>query len=124
MPRSVAPWFRGLMAAALVTLPLVLIGACTSESGVTPNCVNDIESTGIKPGVDGGCTGFAVCAGHESDPAFCCKAADGKKFTGDELALCLFAYGAGLPPTTAAATSSSSSGSSSSTGTGGADGGK
>jgi hypothetical protein len=123
MPRSVAPWFRGLLIAALVTLPLALIGACSSESGVTPTCANDVGEAGIQPGVDGGCTGFAVCAGHESDPAFCCKTADGKKFTGDQLSLCLFAYGEGTAPTTAAATSSSSS-SSSGTGSGGAGGSK
>ena len=120
MPRSVAPLFRALTIAALLASPFALIVACGSESGVTPTCVSDVTEAGIKPGVDGGCTGFAICEENPSKPATCCKTADGTKFTGTELSDCLFAYGAGPAPSTAAATTGSGSGStSSSSSTGG-----
>jgi hypothetical protein len=120
MPRSVAPWFRGLAIAALLALPLALLGACSSESGVTPTCAADITEAGIDLEVDGGCTGFAVCAENPSKPVTCCKSAEGKAFTGNALEACRFAYGAGPAPTIAAASSSSGG---SGTGSGGADGG-
>jgi hypothetical protein len=109
MPRSVAPLFRALALAALVAAPFALLGACSSESGVTPTCADNLGAAGIDPKVDGGCTGFAICAANPSKPSVCCTSADGKAFTGEELAVCLFGYGAGPAPSTAAASSSSSS---------------
>jgi len=127
MPRSVAPLFRALALTALIALPLALFGACATEDAVTSTCLYDITEAGITPGVDGGCTGFAICrdvAGNPAKASVCCKDANGKSLTGDALATCLFGYGEGPAPSTAAATSSGSSSSSSTgTGSGGADGG-
>jgi hypothetical protein len=119
MPRPLAPTFRAFAIAVLAALPFALVGACTVENGVTPTCVPDIDSNGIKTGVENGCTGFAICrdsAGNNADPATCCKAADGTPYAGSELSSCLLAYGVGAPTTAASTTSSG-------TGSGGAGGG-
>jgi hypothetical protein len=127
MRRSAAPLFRSLAIAVLVALPIAQIGACGGETGVTPNCVPNVSDSGIQTNVDNGCTGFAICAENPSDPIKCCKSADGKTYTGNELALCLFGYGAGPAPSTAAATTgtgtSTGTGTGTSTGTGTGSGG-
>jgi uncharacterized membrane protein YgcG len=135
MRRSAAPQFRSLALAALVALPLALMGACTGETGVTPSCVPDVDANGIKTGVDKGCTGFAVCAANPAKPEVCCEVPDGgAPMSESDHALCLFAYGAGPAPTTAATSTgtgtgtssgtSSGTGTSSGSGSGGAGGGK
>ncbi len=120
MPRPLAPTFRVLAIAVLTALPFAFVGACATETGVTPDCVPDVNANGVTP-VDRGCTGFAVCAENPGQPSVCCREADvdggkGAPYTGDKLAFCLLSYGVGAP--TSAASSSSSS-ASSSTGTGG-----
>jgi hypothetical protein len=127
MPRPLAPTFRVLAIAVLVALPFAFLGACATETGVTPDCVPDVGANGVTP-VANGCTGFAVCTENPTNPAACCRDADvevdggtvkGAPYTGEKLAFCLLSYGIGAP--TSAASSSSSSGSSSSsssTGTG------
>ncbi|MEP7120476.1 MAG: hypothetical protein ABJE95_06195 [Byssovorax sp.] len=120
MPRPLAPTFRLLAIATFAALPFAFVGACTTEVGVTPDCVSDVAANGVNP-VDKGCTGFAICAENPGNPSVCCRNADvaggkGAPYTGDQLAFCLLSYGVGAPTS---ATSSSSSSSSSSTGTGG-----
>ena len=109
MPRPLAPTFRAFAIAVLAALPLVALGACATESGVTPSCVPDVDSNGVTP-VENGCTGFAICAENPDNPAACCKSADGTAYTGDQLAFCLLSYGVGAP-TSAASTSSTGTGS-------------
>ena len=121
MPRPLAPTFRVLALAVLVALPFAFLGACTTETGVTPDCVSDVNANGVTP-VDKGCSGFAICtdsAGKPANPTTCCmKDAEGKPYVGSALAFCLLSYGVG-EPTSSASSSSSSSSASSSTGTGG-----
>jgi hypothetical protein len=121
MPRPLATPFRALAIAVLVALPFAFLGACGSETGVTPGCTPNVDANGVNTSVESGCTGFAICAENPSNPAVCCREADvkgskGPAYTGEKLAFCLLSYGVGAP--TSAASSSSSS-ASSSTGTGG-----
>ena len=119
MPRPLAPTFRVLAIAVLVALPFAFLGACATETGVTPDCVPDVNANGVTP-VANGCTGFAVCTENPTNPSVCCREADvesdgggkvkGAPYTGDKLAFCLLSYGIGAPTSAA---------SSSSTGTGG-----
>jgi hypothetical protein len=111
MPRPLAPTFRVLAIAVLVALPFAFLGACATETGVTPTCTPDVDSNGINPNVMGGCTGYAVCAESPSNPAVCCRGADvdggkGAPYTGNELAFCLLSYGVGAPTSAASSTSS------------------
>ena len=111
MPRPLAPTFRVLAIAVLVALPFAFLGACATETGVTPTCTPDVDESGINPNVMGGCTGYAICAENPSNPAVCCRAADvdggkGAPFTGNELAFCLLSYGVGAPTSAASSTSS------------------
>lgn len=122
MPRPLATPFRALAIAVLVALPFAFLGACATETGVTPDCTPNLDANGVNTSVPNGCTGFAVCAENPSKPAVCCREADvnggkGPAYTGEKLAFCLLSYGIG-EPTSAASTTSSGSG------TGGAGGGK
>lgn len=105
MPRPLAPMFRVLAIAVLAALPFAFLGACATETGVTPTCTPDVDSNGITP-VAGGCTGYATCAENPANPAVCCKDADGKAYVGDQLAFCLLSYGVGAPTSAASSTSS------------------
>ena len=121
MPRPLAPSFRALAIAVLAALPFALLGACGTETGVTPTCVPNVDQNGVNPSVENGCTGFAICAENPSNPAVCCREADvdggkGAPYTGSELTFCLLAYGVAAPTSAASTTSTG-------TGSGGAGGG-
>ena len=109
MPRPLAPTFRALAIAVLAALPFAFLGACATETGVTPDCVPNEYLNGTPPGVDNACTTYAICAENPDKPSVCCKSADGKPYVGDELAFCLLSYGVGAP-TSAASTTSSGTG--------------
>lgn len=125
MPRPVAfsASIRAFVLAAVAALPVLVWGACSTESGTTPNCVSDVTSDGIKP-VENGCSGFATCTddkGMPADPATVCCA---DKKTDSELQSCLFLYGKAPAPAGSGSSTGSGSGgggggsSSSSTGSG------
>ncbi len=78
MRRSAAPLVRALAIAVLTALPIAQIGACSGETGVTPNCTPNIDENGIQTDVENGCTGFAICAANPANPKVCCTSADGK----------------------------------------------
>src|SRR6185503_8222313 len=61
---------RTLALATLVALPIFGMGACSGESGTTPDCKVDVTDKGIVP-AENGCSGFATC--DKGDPAECCK---------------------------------------------------
>lgn len=125
MPRPVAfsASIRAFVLAAVAALPVLVWGACSTESGTTPNCVSDVTSDGIKP-VENGCSGFATCTddkGMPADPATVC-CADKKD---SDLQSCLFLYGKAPAPAGSGSSTGSGSGgggggssSSSSTGSG------
>lgn len=92
----------------------VALGACGGVTGVTPDCTYNVDENGIKATKDG-CEAFAVCDKAPNDPSKCCVDSKGNALTGDNLATCLFGYGAGPAPTT----SSSSGGGTGGMGTGG-----
>lgn len=113
---SAAPLVRALAVAALSALPFALIGACSGESGVTPDCTINFGKNGVVRQPDG-CYGFAICDLNPNKPEKCCTGDDGQTLTGDDLALCLYGYGAGPAPTSSASTSTGSSSSTSSSST-------
>ena len=117
MPRPFAPSFRALALALLAALPFASLGACATETGVTPTCVPNVDGNGVNPDVENGCTGFAICAKNPTNPAACCTGEGGGMYTGDKLAFCLLSYGIGAPTSGSGASSTSS-------GTGGAGGSK
>ncbi len=114
MPRPFATPFRALAIAVLVALPFAFLGACATETGVTPECTPNVDANGVNPGVTNGCAGSAICAENPSNPAVCCREADadggkGAAYTGDKLSFCLLSYGVGAP-TSGSGTSTTSSG--------------
>jgi hypothetical protein len=117
MPRPLAPTVRAFAIVVLAALPFAFLGACATETGVTPDCVPNEYINGSTPAADKDCTTYAICAENPAKPSVCCKSADGKAYVGDELAFCLLAYGVGAPTSAAATTTSSG------TGSGGAGGG-
>ena len=122
MPRPFAPSFRALAFALVAAIPFASLGACGTESGVTPTCVPNVDANGVNPNVENGCSGFAICAANPTNPMACCREADvdggkGLAYTGDKLAFCLLSYGIAAPTSAASTTSSGS-------GTGGAGGSK
>jgi hypothetical protein len=119
MPRPLAPTFRAFAIAVLAALPFAFLGACATETGVTPDCTPNDYLNGTTPAGDKDCTGYAVCAESPENPSACCKSADGKAYVGDQLAFCLLSYGVGAPTGAASSSSTSSTG----TGSGGAGGG-
>lgn len=106
MPRPFAPSFLAI--ALLAALPLAFLGACATETGVTPTCVPNVDANGVDPGVENGCTGVAICAQNPTNPAACCNDGDGGMYTGDKLAFCLLSYGIGAPTSGSGASTTSS----------------
>ena len=88
MPRPFAPSFRALALALVVALPFAFLGACATETGVTPTCVPNVDANGVNTSVENGCTGVAICAENPTNPLACCREADvdggkGPTYTGD-----------------------------------------
>ncbi len=110
MPRPLAPTSRAFAIAVLVALPFAFLGACATETGVTPSCTPNEYVNGSTPTPDKDCTTYAICAENPGKPSVCCKSADGKAYVGDELAFCLLAYGVGAPTGAASTTSSTGTG--------------
>jgi hypothetical protein len=76
---------------------LFAFGACTSEEGVNPKCVQDVDENGNQH-IPEGCNQFASCknAAGEIVPATeCCKYDNGTPFEGALLDLCLYGFGEG-----------------------------
>ena len=92
-------------------------GACTSEEGVTPRCVQDVNAEGNQH-LENGCNQFARCEIDPADPVKCCTDSGGNPLEGQLLDLCLYGYGAFDIPTE----NSGSGGSGGTGGTGGAGG--
>ena len=92
--RRFAAFGVAMGAATLVAaLGLLGMGACTT-GGSDPSCIVDIDAGGIS-WVDGGCSGYPVCAEDPPHPATCCyKFGD----AGTAFDNCMFAYGDGVPP--------------------------
>lgn len=70
---------------------LVAIGACANPDSQTPSCTPNVDRYG-EHAIDSGCESFPTCS--LGPPAACCTNADGGALTGNELADCLFGYGA------------------------------
>jgi hypothetical protein len=71
--------------------------ACSDTNGVTPMCDNNITDAGADSGLcpdPNGCYMFATCAASPSSPAACCVGPDGGPLGGNDLASCLYGYGA------------------------------
>ncbi|APR83529.1 Hypothetical protein A7982_08878 [Minicystis rosea] len=88
------------------------IAACSTVTGVTPDCEYNVDENGIKA-VDGGCQGVAPCVdakGNAQPASACCVDSKGEPLTGDTLAACLYSYGEGPAPTTSSSSSSGGGG--------------
>jgi len=117
-PSSASLFVKILGGAALAAC--AALGACSGTNGVTPDCKVNVDENGIHADPDG-CEQFAPCLdgnGKQQDASKCCLDDKGDPLTGDSLAVCLFGYGAGPPPTSS--TSSSGTGGTGGMGTGGA----
>ena len=70
---------------------LVEIAACATPDSQTPSCIPNVDQEG-EHAIDGGCETFPTCP--LGPPAACCTSADGGALTGNDLADCLYGYGA------------------------------
>ncbi len=104
-PARARSWAKRRPASVLAALLLACAGgaaACTTESGTTPSCTEDLTDDTGKPIVNArlkdGCNPFAVCRdadGKTQDPKICCKPFDKDAY---QLQLCLYGFGAADPP--------------------------
>ena len=100
-----APLLVKVLGGAAIALCTAL-GACSDSNGVTPDCTFNVDENGIHAKSDG-CEKFSPCLdknGNPQDAHKCCVDDKGAALTGDDLATCLFGYGAGEPPTTSGGT--------------------
>jgi hypothetical protein len=87
---STSPILLTLLAGAAAAV-LVEIGACATPDTQTPTCTPNVDQHG-EHALDGGCESFAICA--LGPPMACCTNGDGGALTGNDLANCLYGYGA------------------------------
>jgi hypothetical protein len=80
-----------LLLAGSAAAALVAIGACATPDTQTPTCTPNVDQYG-EHAIDGGCENFAICT--LGPPAVCCTNGDGGALTGNDLANCLYGYGA------------------------------
>ena len=112
--RTCFPRYAALLV-AVSAVAFGLAGACTTEEGSTPTCVEDLTDDDggavANRHLDGGCNPFAICLddqGNAQAPEACCVDANKQPLTGTELQICLYGYGAANPPTTTSTSTSTS----------------
>ena len=87
---SASPSLIKILAGAAAAV-LVEIGACTTPATQTPACIPNVNQYG-EHAIDGGCENFAICS--LGPPEACCTNPDGGALTGNDLANCLYGFGA------------------------------
>jgi hypothetical protein len=88
---SAAKIFTTILAGSILA-GVAAVGACGSSGAITPTCDYNIDDAGnIRPDPNP-CVQFASC--DLGEPSACCVDADGGPLTGNDLANCLYGYGA------------------------------